>query len=176
MKTQEKDLLYKNESGAVLIIALVLLMGLTLLGLASSRTSSTEVLVAGNEKTYKELLYLTEAVAMENAQTIQNASDDINTSGVSWMLQTLPEPYKIKAEENWAGAENSTLATSRCDLEFISHFQGISSGESLDMAKESNLYTYSLYSRGIMHNDPEPDEEYIELAEAYIEIGFKRAF
>ena len=167
---KKRNLLHKDESGAVLVISLVLLMAMTLLGLSSSRTASIEVLVAGNDKAFKEILYLAEAAVMENAQTIQNGTEEMNTSGSpsrpAWLVDTLPNPNDVKDDDNWVTAQLSALDPSGCTLEYISHFKGVTTGESLDMTKESNLYTYSVYSRGIQEN----------AAQAYIEIGYKRAF
>ena len=167
---KKRNLLHKDESGAVLVISLVLLMAMTLLGLSSSRTASIEVLVAGNDKAFKEILYLAEAAVMENAQTIQNGTEEMNTSGSpsrpAWLVDALPNPNDVKDDDNWVTAQLSALDPSGCTLEYISHFKGVTTGESLDMTKESNLYTYSVYSRGIQEN----------AAQAYIEIGYKRAF
>ncbi|MBW1764748.1 MAG: hypothetical protein JRJ23_08420 [Deltaproteobacteria bacterium] len=167
---KKRNLLHKDESGAVLVISLVLLMAMTLLGLSSSRTASIEVLVAGNDKAFKEILYLAEAAVMENAQTIQNGAEEMNTSGSpsrpAWLVDALPNPNDVKDDDNWVTAQLSALDPSGCTLEYISHFKGVTTGESLDMTKESNLYTYSVYSRGIREN----------VAQAYIEIGYKRAF
>ena len=168
---KKRNLLHKDESGAVLVISLVLLMAMTLLGLSSSRTASIEVLVAGNDKAFKEILYLAEAAVMENAQTIQNGAEEMNTSGSpsrpAWLVDALPNPNDVKDDDNWVTAQSSAITPpSGCTLEYISHFKGVTTGESLDMTKESNLYTYRVYSRGIQEN----------AAQAYIEIGYKRAF
>jgi hypothetical protein len=46
-----------NERGSTLIMALVLMVVLTIIGIAVTKTSKTEVQIAGNEKYYKEAFY-----------------------------------------------------------------------------------------------------------------------
>ncbi|MDY6879684.1 MAG: pilus assembly PilX N-terminal domain-containing protein [Thermodesulfobacteriota bacterium] len=46
-----------NERGSTLIMALVLMVVLTIIGIAVTKTSRTEVQLAGNEKYYKEAFY-----------------------------------------------------------------------------------------------------------------------
>lgn len=51
-----KDVL-TNEKGFVLVTAMVVLLLLVLIGLGAMRTSSIEVLIAGNDKFHKEAFY-----------------------------------------------------------------------------------------------------------------------
>jgi hypothetical protein len=57
---KEKCLL-ENEKGSVTVLAVVLLMLLTLLGIAATTTSSIEVQIAGNELRHKLAFYSAEA-------------------------------------------------------------------------------------------------------------------
>ena len=57
---KEKCLL-ENEKGSVTVLAVVLLMLLTLLGIAATTTSSIEVRIAGNELRHKLAFYSAEA-------------------------------------------------------------------------------------------------------------------
>jgi len=51
----------KNENGSMLAIALLMLMLLTLLAISSSKTSTIEILLSGNEKSLKQAFYNTES-------------------------------------------------------------------------------------------------------------------
>lgn len=51
----------KNEEGAVLVIALMLLAVVTILGVAALNTTTTEIRISGNEKVYKQAFYSAEA-------------------------------------------------------------------------------------------------------------------
>ena len=47
----------ENDKGGILIIALLMLIILTLLGIAATDTTNVEIQVAANEKIYKEAFY-----------------------------------------------------------------------------------------------------------------------
>ena len=49
-----------NEQGSITVIALMLLVVLTLLGITISRTSTIDVRIAGNEIDYKQYFYVAE--------------------------------------------------------------------------------------------------------------------
>ncbi|MBU1564061.1 MAG: pilus assembly PilX N-terminal domain-containing protein [Proteobacteria bacterium] len=51
----------KNDKGAVLVIALMLLAIMTLLGVAALNTTTTEIKISGNDKVYKQAFYNAEA-------------------------------------------------------------------------------------------------------------------
>ena len=53
----------KNEKGSVTVLAVVLLMLLTLLGMAAIGTSSIETQIAGNEARYKLAFYAAESAS-----------------------------------------------------------------------------------------------------------------
>jgi hypothetical protein len=51
----------KKEEGSVLVVALLILVLLTLIGISATRTGEIEVQISGNEKTYKTAFYAAEA-------------------------------------------------------------------------------------------------------------------
>ncbi|MCP4669498.1 MAG: hypothetical protein GY849_24455, partial [Deltaproteobacteria bacterium] len=50
----------RGERGSVTVVALVLLMALTLLGISASRTSTTDIRIAANEIPYKDGFFVAE--------------------------------------------------------------------------------------------------------------------
>ncbi|MBN1833555.1 MAG: hypothetical protein JW896_15745 [Deltaproteobacteria bacterium] len=69
---QESQL--RNEDGTVLVVALMMLVLLTLLGISISSTSEVELQIAGNEMRYKENLYRADAAAMACAQIMEETT------------------------------------------------------------------------------------------------------
>jgi hypothetical protein len=57
----KKTLLLKNENGSVVVLALIMLVLLTLLGMAVTRTSSIEVQIASNDQQAVDCLYKAES-------------------------------------------------------------------------------------------------------------------
>src|SRR3989304_8878163 len=53
--------LIRNEKGIALLVSLMVLIMLTLIGMAAIMTTTTEVNIAGNEKQATQALYLAEA-------------------------------------------------------------------------------------------------------------------
>ena len=68
----KKTYLLTNEKGSVVVLALIMLVLLTLLGMAVTRTSSIEVQIASNDQQAVDCLYTAEsadhyAVELANA-------------------------------------------------------------------------------------------------------------
>jgi Tfp pilus assembly protein PilX len=66
-KLMEKKQILKNESGSVLVIALIMLVLLTVLGITATSTSNIELQIANNERNYKKAFYVANA-AIESAR------------------------------------------------------------------------------------------------------------
>lgn len=52
-----KNRLQRNDEGFILVAALMILMVLTLIGIMAGRDTTTELRIAGNDRTYKETFY-----------------------------------------------------------------------------------------------------------------------
>ncbi len=74
----ETETLLKNEDGIALITALMLLVLLTLLGMAATTTSVLEIQIAGNDRDYKQNFYRAETAAYEAARDMGIASNGDN--------------------------------------------------------------------------------------------------
>jgi hypothetical protein len=69
----------RNEDGTVLVVALMMLVLLTILGISISSTSEVELQIAGNEMRYKENLYKADGAVMACAQ-IMDETAEINVN------------------------------------------------------------------------------------------------
>lgn len=54
------QILYKNEKGSALLIAMIMMVVLTVIGATTMNTATTEVIISGNYRTMKECFYNTE--------------------------------------------------------------------------------------------------------------------
>ena len=84
VETMKETIRLKSEEGSVLIVALIILVLLTLLGIFATKTSEVEIQIAGNDMRYKRNLYSAEAVAMECAQNIK-ITDVLDTGALTWL-------------------------------------------------------------------------------------------
>jgi len=144
MNTMKEKCLLKNDDGSVLVLALVMLVLLTLLGISASRTSSIEIQISGNDMIYKQNLYMAEAGAMEAVQELEN--NDLETNAPAW-LQPIDTVLDIPDKSFW---DANSEASGDPDLDDytlkIASTDGIVGGASLDMSK-SNVNGYTVYGR-----------------------------
>lgn len=68
-----------KEDGSALLIALIMLMVLTIIGVATMNTSTTEVMISGNYRTMKECFYNAEKI-MEYAIAQDNIYANLSTT------------------------------------------------------------------------------------------------
>jgi Tfp pilus assembly protein PilX len=69
---RSRALLSGNETGVVLVLCLITLALLTIIGMASTRTSRLEAEISGNDKTYKEAFYAAE-MSLAVGETVVNS-------------------------------------------------------------------------------------------------------
>jgi len=85
-------ILLNNENGVALITALMLLVLLTLLGMAATTTSTLEIMIAGNDRAYKQNLYRAESAAVYAAVIMEEQTNPIQilgTTGFPWISPAL---------------------------------------------------------------------------------------
>jgi Tfp pilus assembly protein PilX len=85
----------QSEQGSITVIALMILVVLTLLGITISRTSTIDVQIAGNEIPYKKSFYVAEGGVHREAAEVGRGSypvTDINTFSVELANQTAHNP------------------------------------------------------------------------------------
>ena len=136
---KEKCLL-KNDDGSVLVLALIMLMLLTVIGIAASRTASIEIQISGNDIIYKQNLYMAEAGAMESAQTLENT--DLH-SPPTW-VHAVGTVYN----EGFWDNDNDSQPSVDANLpnRYLTLYEGLIAGSSLAMSK-SNVHSYAIYGR-----------------------------
>lgn len=150
----------KNEHGAVLIAALMMLVLLTLLGVSISSTSTMELEIAGNEMRYKENLYRADAAAMECAQILEETAEiDVSTEDDFIIPLTDGEDLEdqgwVRNDDFWeglytdGGTDEFTPGTSDPVLDpngnsrYVAVFIGLPAGEDF----ESGLREFTIYGR-----------------------------
>ncbi len=68
-------LILKNEQGSAIVVALLALVLLTIIGVAATQNSITELAIVRNDLLYKDQFFKAEGAAMEAIQWIENAAD-----------------------------------------------------------------------------------------------------
>ena len=141
-----------NEQGALMIItSVMLLVMLTIISVAASKTANTEISIAANEYVYQRCFYNAEGAIMEvvdllegNASALENPppwmgldEEVINDSTVFTFWQDSENKDDVVPQASAIDPQNT---------EFLSVHHGIPSGSSLDMSKPAK-HIFSIYGR-----------------------------
>ena len=149
---QKRQYMIRGEEGNVLILSLILLVLLTMLGISATQTSSIDLQVAGNNKTYKMNLFSGEAAAFEAIQNLEET--DLVTAAPNWILPEDTSDDDIRDSGKWDGGfTGGTSQVSSLDpdpnatVRYVTVVGGfVDTGESLD-ATRVKINEYSVYGR-----------------------------
>ena len=64
------DIRRRSQKGSIAVIALLIMVVLTIIGLSISRTSTTEIQIAGNDLFMKQSFYIAEGGVNREAQEV----------------------------------------------------------------------------------------------------------
>jgi len=131
---------YRNEQGTVTLVALLMLVLLTLIGVAVSRQTSTDIRIAGNMIPYKQEFYLAEGGVAREVAELNRGSYPIISLEVPQLLASdtdtdLPAPaHRVNGEPY------------QFTVRYIGHFKP-PTGSGFSIIKYSR-YDYEIDSRG----------------------------
>jgi len=174
----------KGEQGSVLVIALIMVVLLTVIGISASRNTEIEIMIAGNERVAKENFYIAEAAASDAISDLEAANLKTNPPG--WLIKkdtylpadgrtavALPASSgsgdldeKIHEDANWDDALYSaqipTLAggNARC----LAIELGQTKTGSLVMTS-SKTYDFDVYGRSSLKN-----------GQGLVKMGYRKAY
>ena len=165
----------KNEEGTVIVVALLILVLLTIIGISGTNTTVTELQIVGNDARYRQNFYRAEAAVMEAAQMLENTPTSIledrtfNTVGYEWLTGRNVNASVMTDTANWnigTNCKNSTvtpLAGTMYSM-YSAVEERVGPGSSLDMTG-TQLYEYSIYGLWNANN-----------GQSLIGIGYKMRF
>jgi len=147
--------IFKNEDGAVIIVALLILVLLTIIGIASTNISNTEVKISAHELIHQQNFYRAEGAALQALDIMEKEDNpETVTPPLAWMTQTLANSENLVTSGDlydstfWeSGSGDATPeAATFSDTRFVVVSGGIVEGESLDMGS-TKIHHYSIYGR-----------------------------
>jgi hypothetical protein len=156
-------LILRNEDGYFLILAtLMILVLLTILGIASSRTANTEIIVAGNEIIYQRNFYLAEGAVIQ-AMEILADTPDLKENPPDWLELTIGALTDSTAESYWdvAGVANTLDPTG--NTRYVAGLEYVALDSSMDMDKPK---AYALNVYGLCKTQ----------GNAIIKVGYRKVF
>lgn len=162
----------KNEQGVVMIAALLVLVLLTIVGIASLNVSNTEIQIAGHQVAYQQNFYRTEGAIVEAVALLDGESDP-KADPPSWLEPNLDAiaDEDIKNDIFWKNGSGTVTpdVSTLADTRFVVLSQGIARGQaygsSLDLNKVA-VHEYKIYGRCAPENK----------GTTILEIGYLKAF
>ncbi len=167
-----------SESGSVLVIALMMLVFLTMIGIAATTTTSIELQIARNERIYAENFNHAEAAARHAIQLIENmtAADLSDHDAFPWLhngeLTDLSLVPDFTNPDNWTLAGSDVNAGSMSDAmgaefndTYFAAIDRLVTGEE-DLTLPSKMHLFQCFGN---YNHP-------TRGRVLIEVGYKRRY
>ncbi len=153
-----------NEEGSAIVIALIILVLLTMIGITASNNTVIELQIVRNEAVYRQNFYRAEAVVIEAAEILEDTTNTADlfpaTTTYTWLESNTSANADMTTINNWkdgadppnwpfANTASSNNMDNAADLQNNTRYaaisNGIALGSSMDMTGGSNLYSYSIY-------------------------------
>ena len=100
----------KNEQGSAIVVAMLVLLLLTIIGVSATQNSITELAIVRNDLLYKDQRFKAESATMEAAQWVENVADTTLQN-----LSTTPEISIIDINLSAYNLNDGTWAMSAID-------------------------------------------------------------
>lgn len=166
--------LSRNEDGFVLVSTMIVMVMLSMVGLASTTSTVMELQISANDRDYKENFYRAEGAAVESAQRLANETDtdELRPSLTDKVWLQSAVDYTIA--NNWdvgggipVNFQTAALDDAESDVRIAANSLGVARGRkasSIEMTKPSvkafELYGWSEERGG----------------RVIIEVGYKKRF
>ena len=155
---------FQNQDGVVICGVLMVLLLLTIIGIASTKVSNTELQISGNELVYQQNFYRAEGAAMEAAELLEAESNPSETPP-TW-LANVPHDVSDSEIRTWAfGGSPAPRVSVLADTSLIALSEGIVHGSSLDL-ETSKVHSYAIYG----HSAPS------RKGATTVQVGYLKAF
>jgi len=178
LKHMHRKKLLNDEEGSVLIVALIMLVLLTLIGVSATTTSEIETKISGNDRVQKRNLYAAEGAALHGAQDLEGVPDPKTVPPVYLHALNTVVDGNLRSDAFWDSTApvNSQVSvhsitgvvSAASDTRFMVTSEGLAGGvkaTSLDMTK-SNVHAYLIYGRCMRPNS----------GPTIVEVGYRKAF
>ena len=140
----------------------MILLLLTILGIASSRTANTEIMVAGNEIIYQRNFYRAEGAAIQAMEILAN-TPDLKDNPPSWLVLSIGAMTDSTVESYWDNAGVALTLDPTGNTRYLAGLDYIALDSSMDMSKP-RAYAINVY--GICRSQ----------GNAMIKIGYRKIF
>ena len=136
----------------MVLFSMMILMLLTIISYAASKTANTEVKIARNEYLYHNNFYCAEGAVVESIDKME-VLKAIDVADFDWMTSKSPKvDNDLELYEYWVDDQKTAedavpkTATVCSNAEFVTVHQGVPAGSSLDMSKPTT-HAFAVYGR-----------------------------
>lgn len=170
----------QNQEGFILVLCMLIMVVLTVIGIAATRNTTVELQIAGNDKIYAEDLYLAEGNAYEAARRLEAESSD-NLKIAKLEMDTGVEGAGVVKSDEMASydamdqdfVEDLLTTTDHGNIAvageqggvFACVDRGIEIGSSLSLPNSSQMHSFHIYGHASQKN-----------TNRIIRLGYKKRF
>jgi Tfp pilus assembly protein PilX len=161
-----------KEDGFILVAGMMILLILTLIGIAATTTTVYELQISGNDTVAKQVFYDAESAAYEGAQRLENETDTDNLKAARsrhhWLFMMSEKNSLVTDKTQWNNNKLlSGMSTTDSSVKIAAFDGGVVKGDKAGSLKmtSSSVFEYKLlgYSE-------------IGTGRKMIEIGYKKRY
>ena len=129
----------------MILATLMILVLLTILGVAASRTANTEIAVAANEMVYQRNFYMAEGALIEAIDILAN-STDLAANPPDWYEPGAGNLTEATVATYWDTVAQESNVDDTGNTRFVAGVEGYGAGGSLDVDKPT-VKSIGVYGR-----------------------------
>lgn len=137
----------------MILLSMMILMLMTIISFAASKSANTEVRIAGNEYLYHNNFYCAEGAVAESIDKME-ALAAIDVVKLDWMMNASPkidsaaEIFEFWLDDQKTAGDAVPQAAAVCSehTEFVAIHRGVLPGSSLDMSRPTS-HAFAVYGQ-----------------------------
>lgn len=146
----------KSEQGSTILFVMIAILVISVYGISSLKSSSSELMIASNYRCYKQSLYRAEAAVLEMAQVLDQEEDPSvqlvpSSTEKNWLTDgTVDDEDRefVPETADWEDYGDHSQETSVFpdgESGYAAVFKGIAPGYSLNMNNTTHMWQYEVY-------------------------------
>jgi Tfp pilus assembly protein PilX len=155
-----------NDRGAaVIVLAVLILVLVSVIGISSSDTARLEVQIASADRTYHHNFHKAEGAALEAAQRLENANDTVlKTRSEAW-LNHQASLQQLYGPTNWNSGNSADAGFNDSMTSYSAVDTGICTGGSILVSNDTHLHSFKVL--GLVNSTQQ---------KVLIEMGYRKRF
>ncbi|MBI9076911.1 MAG: hypothetical protein JEZ02_16000 [Desulfatibacillum sp.] len=149
-----------NEQGSTLVLALLVMVILSLLGITAMTTTNSDMRISRSQRIYNTNFALAEAAVRIGTLAVRQAEyipvQDLDKADQSyfedaecpfWLHAKLPNPFNIKDSQNWNTLKANTIIVSGEQVQFIVRYDGPDGNFDASGKEKTSSFRYTIFGR-----------------------------